>query len=57
MLSKKCVCALPPPRRLQWLQSKDVEEGSEWVTRFREGTAPLGLIIQQVMESIGLSRC
>ena len=32
--AKKCAFALPPPRRLQWLQAKDVEERSEWVTRF-----------------------
>ena len=49
--AKKCVTALPPSRRLHWLQAKDVEERSEWVTRFREGTSPLGVIIKQVMEA------
>ncbi|CAE7361503.1 unnamed protein product [Symbiodinium sp. CCMP2592] len=29
----------------------DVEERSEWVTRFREGNSSLGLIIKQVMEA------
>ena len=50
-LTKKCVAALAPSRRLQWLQAKDVEERSEWVTRFREGTSPLGVVIKQVMEA------
>jgi len=49
--AKRCITSLPPSRRLQWLQTKDVEERSEWVTRFRESTLPLGLIIKQVMES------
>ena len=41
LLSGQEMCLILAPVRLQWLQAKDIEERSEWVTRFREGTAPL----------------
>ena len=49
--AKRCTLSLPPSRRLAWLQAKDTEERSEWVTRFRESTDSLGLVIKQVMEA------
>ena len=49
--AKKCTLPLPAGRRLAWLQAKDTEERSEWVTRFRESTDSLGLVIKQVMEA------
>ena len=35
--ARRCAAIIPPSRRLQWLQAKDTEERSEWVTKFREG--------------------
>ena len=46
--AKRPARALPLARRLQWLQAKDVDERSEWVTRFRESTASLGVVIKEV---------
>ena len=46
--AKRTAGALPPARRLQWLRAKDVDERSEWVTRFREATASLGVVIKEV---------
>ena len=46
--AKRTAGALPPARRLQWLQAKDVDERSEWVTWFRESTASLGVVIKEV---------
>lgn len=36
--AKRSVTGLPISHRLHWLQAKDVEERSEWVSRFREST-------------------
>ena len=49
--AKKFAALVHPKQRLAWLQGKDVEERSEWVTRFREGTSSLGSVIQQVMQN------
>ena len=46
--AKRTTCLLPPAKRLAWLQSKDAEERSEWVARFRESTASLGQIVKEV---------
>ena len=46
--AKRTAGALPPARRLQWLQAKDVDERSEWVTRFRKLTASLGVVIKEI---------
>ncbi|CAJ1327947.1 unnamed protein product [Effrenium voratum] len=49
MVAYSMAGALPLARRLQWwLQAKDVDERSERVTRFRESTASLGVVIKEV---------
>ena len=47
--AKRTTCVLPMSKRLQWLKSRDTEERSEWVSRFRESTDTLGVIIKEVM--------
>ena len=49
--AKRCAAIIPPARRLQWLQARDTEERSEWVTKFREGTQSLGLVVKQISEA------
>ena len=39
--AKRSVAGLPTSQRMQWLQAKDVEERSEWVSKFRESTMSL----------------
>ena len=42
----KCsIMVMPLSQRLQWLQTRDVEERSEWVSKFRESTMSLGQVI------------
>ena len=45
--AKRSVASMPMQKRLQWLQDRDVEERSEWVSKFRESTAPLGQVIHE----------
>ena len=33
-------------QRLAWLQSRDTDERSEWVTKFRESSLLLGVVVQ-----------
>ena len=40
--AKRAVSGLPVNKRLAWLQARDSDERSEWVTKFREGTRSLG---------------
>ena len=47
--AKRTTCVVPMSKRLQWLKSRDTEERSEWVSRFRESTDTLGVIIKEVM--------
>ena len=45
----KCAAgAVPAGRRLAWLRARDMEERAEWTSRFREGTASLGVVIKEV---------
>ena len=38
--AKRTASLLPQSKRLAWLQARDVEERSEWVSRFRESQVP-----------------
>ena len=49
--AKRTVTGLPASQRMQWLQAKDVEERSEWVSKFRESTMSLGQVISEVYTS------
>eukprot|EP00435_Cladocopium_sp_Y103_P059982 s497_g21.t1 len=49
--AKRSSAALPAHARLQWLQARDLEERSEWVSKFRESTSTLGQVIQEVYTS------
>ena len=49
--AKRSVTVMPISQRLHWLQTKDVEERSEWVPRFRESTMSLGQVIGEVYTS------
>ena len=49
--AKRSVASMPMQKRLQWLQDRDVEERSEWVSKFRESTIPLGQVIHEVYMS------
>eukprot|EP00973_Karenia_brevis_P087487 12131083-Karenia_brevis.AAC.1 len=33
--------------RASWLEKKDIAEWSIWVSQFREGTQPIGKVIQE----------
>ena len=46
--AKKQCSQLPFGERLQWLESRDLEERSEWVARYRESTRSLGSIVKEV---------
>ena len=39
---------LPPHRALEWLEDRDMREREVWVDRFRNGSATLGQVIQDV---------
>ena len=39
--AKRCAAIIPSSRRLQWLQARDTEGRSEWVTKFRQNTRSL----------------
>ena len=47
--AKRTSSVLPMARRLEWVQTRDVAERAEWVSRFRESSASLGAIIKEVM--------
>lgn len=47
--AKRTSSQLPLSKRLVWVQHRDMEERSEWVARFRESQATLGVIIKEVM--------
>ena len=49
--AKKTVMQVPASKRLHWLQTRDAEERSEWVSRFREGTSTLGQIVKAVFSA------
>ena len=49
--AKRCAAIIPSSRRLQWLQARDTEERSEWVTKFREGTQSLIMVVKQISEA------
>eukprot|EP00435_Cladocopium_sp_Y103_P020790 s3584_g5.t1 len=49
--AKRSSAALPSHARLRWLQARDLEERSEWVSKFRESTMTLGQVIQEVYTS------
>eukprot|EP00435_Cladocopium_sp_Y103_P041796 s1601_g11.t1 len=49
--AKRSSAALPSHARLSWLQARDLEERSEWVSKFRESTSTLGQVIQEVYTS------
>ena len=46
--TKRTTCCLPAAKRLHWLQARDTEERSEWVSRFRESTLSLGQVVREV---------
>ena len=46
--AKRTTCTLPVSKRLNWLQARDTEERSEWVSRFRESALSLGQVVREV---------
>ena len=49
--AKRTAALIPASKRLQWLQTRDLEERSEWTSRFRESTATLGTIMKEVYQA------
>ena len=49
--AKRATAALPPGKRLAWLQTRDAEERAEWTARFRESSQSLGVIIKEVYQA------
>ena len=49
--AKRVTMQLPPAKRLGWLQNKDTEERSEWVSKFRESTRTLGAVVKETYEA------
>ena len=49
--ARKSAMQVPAGQRLAWLQYRDSEERSEWVSQFREGTRTLGAVVKEVMEA------
>ena len=45
--AKRTTCTLPVSKRLNWLQARDTEERSEWVSRFRESALSLGQVVRE----------
>ena len=43
--------SVPVKHRLAWLQVRDTDKRSEWVTRFRESSQSMGVVVQQVMQA------
>ena len=46
--AKRATYALPPGKRLAWLQTRDSDERTEWTARFRESSHSLGATIKEV---------
>ena len=49
--AKRAVAGLHPTKRLGWLQARDQEERAEWVSRYRESTLSLGIIVKETYEA------
>eukprot|EP00435_Cladocopium_sp_Y103_P072343 s416_g40.t1 len=49
--AKRVVMQLAPGKRLSWLQTKDLEERSEWVSKYQESTRTLGAIVKETYEA------
>ena len=49
--AKRVTLQLPLQQRLAWLQAKDMEERSEWVSKFRESTRTLGQVARGTYEA------
>ena len=49
----RAVTTVPEASRLAWLESRDIAERSVWVSQFREGSEPLGQVVQSVFEKRG----
>ena len=49
--AKRFACMVPVRHRLAWLQSRDTDERSEWVTKSRESSLPLGVVVQQIIQA------
>lgn len=47
--AKRTASQLPANQRLAWLQTRDCDERSEWVAKFRDSTLPLGQVIKETM--------
>ena len=46
--AKRSASLIPYNHRLEWLQQRDNDERSEWVSRFRDSQKSLGRVIQEV---------
>ena len=44
---------VPEASRLTWLEERDIEERSAWVSQYREGDEYLGQVVQAIMEKRG----
>ena len=49
--AKRAASGLPANKRLAWLQARDSEERSEWVSKYRESTRSLGAVVKELMGS------
>ena len=49
----RAAMTVPEASRLTWLESRDISERSVWVSQYREGSEPLGQVVQSVMEKRG----
>ena len=47
--AKRFAASVPVKHRLAWLQVRDTDERSEGVTRFRESSHSMGVVVQQGM--------
>ena len=45
--AKRQSSLLPMSQRLSWLESRDLEDRSDWVSRFRESSKTLGEVIKE----------
>ena len=52
--AKRFAASVPVKHRLAWLQVRDTDKRSEWVTRFRESSQSMGVVVQQVMPRCAL---
>lgn len=49
--AKRVTMQLPASKCLAWLQMKDTGERSEWVSKFRESTRSLGVVVKETYEA------